>query len=361
MDVAGKYREELIANAKKIAAPGKGILAADESTGTIGKRFDAISVENTEENRQAYRELLFTTEGFEDSISGAILYEETLYQSTKAGEKFVDILNKKDVLVGIKVDKGPVQLAGCATGEMATQGLDGLAERCAKYYEAGARFAKWRAVLIIDTKKNCPSEASIAEVAHGLARYATICQANGLVPIVEPEILMDGDHTLADCVEATTRTIRQVYTECEKFGMLLEGSLLKPNMCTPGQGNESYSKVSPSDIGIATVTALSRSVPAAVPGITFLSGGQGESDATANLNAINAVDTPLARPWNLSFSYGRALQASCLKAWQGKAENVKAAQDTWLALARQNGQAAKGEYKGDGKKSESLYEANYRY
>ncbi|RKO96013.1 fructose-bisphosphate aldolase, partial [Caulochytrium protostelioides] len=336
-----KFREELVATAAAIVAKGKGILAADESTGTIGKRFDPIGVQNNEDNRRAYRELLFTAgPDLGKYVGGCILYEETLFQKAANGKPFTDVLKENGVVIGIKVDKGVVPLSG-TNGETTTQGLDDLAQRCQKYYDAGARFAKWRCVLKIGA--NEPSNLSMLENANVLARYASICQANGLVPIVEPEILMDGDHSLERAVEATSLVLAYVYKALADHKVFLEGTLLKPNMVTPGVDcKKTYSAA---EIGHATVTALRRGVPPAVPGITFLSGGQSEENATLHLNAINQVPGP--KPWALTFSYGRALQASTIKAWAGKTENVKAAQDVLLARAKANSEACQGIYKGD--------------
>ncbi|KAJ6673547.1 FRUCTOSE-BISPHOSPHATE ALDOLASE [Salix viminalis] len=290
-----KYADELIKNAAYIGTPGKGILAADESTGTIGKRLSSINVENVEENRRALRELLFCAPGALPNLSGVILYEETLYQKTASGKLFVD-------------------LAG-TNGETTTQGLDGLGQRCAKYYEAGARFAKWRAVLKIGATE--PSELAIHENAYGLARYAVICQENGLVPIVEPEILVDGSHDIEKCAAVTERVLAACYKALNDHHAILEGTLLKPNMVTPGSDAP---KVAHEVIAEYTIRALQRTVPPAVPAIVFLSGGQSEEEATLNLNAMNKLNTK--KPWSLSFSFGRALQQSTLKAWAGKPENV---------------------------------------
>jgi len=353
-----KYREELIATARAIATPGKGILAADESTGTIGKRFEPVGVENNEANRRAYRELLFTTEGMEQYISGVIMYDETIHQKTEDGTPFVELLKKKGVLTGIKVDKGVKDLRG-THGETYTQGFDDLDVRCQKYYSLGARFAKWRAVLKISVHDSCPSELSIEENTRGLARYAAICQDNGLVPIVEPEILMDGDHTLDVSVKVTQRVLAATYKALHDANVLLEGTLLKPNMVLNGLSNKS---VSPAEVGLATLTVLLRTVPPAVPGITFLSGGQSEEDASLNLNAINQA--PLPRPWNVSFSYGRALQASCIKTWRGNKENIAKAQAVWVERAKANSEAALGKYQGGAggaSASESLFVSNYVY
>ncbi|KAM0989928.1 hypothetical protein ACFX14_008647 [Malus domestica] len=353
----GKYQDELIANAAYIGTPGKGILAADESTGTIGKRLSSIGVENTETNRRALRELLFTTPGALQYLSGVILFEETLYQKTAAGKPFVDVLKEGGVLPGIKVDKGTVELAG-TNGETTTQGLDGLGERCKKYYEAGARFAKWRAVLKIGPTE--PSQLAINENANGLARYAIICQENGLVPIVEPEILVDGSHDIQKCADVTERVLAACYKALNDHHVLLEGTLLKPNMVTPGSDSK---KVAPEVVAEHTVRALQRTMPAAVPAVVFLSGGQSEEDATLNLNAMNKLKAK--KPWTLSFSFGRALQQSTLKAWSGKEENVKKAQEAFLTRAKANSEATLGAYKGDAKlgegAAENLHVKDYKY
>ncbi|WOG98462.1 hypothetical protein DCAR_0417805 [Daucus carota subsp. sativus] len=342
----GKYADELIKNAKYIATPGKGILAADESTGTIGKRLSSINVENVEANRQALRELLFTAPGALAYLSGVILFEETLYQKTSDGKPFVDVL----------VDKGTVDLAG-TNGETTTQGFDSLGARCAEYYKAGARFAKWRAVLKIGVTE--PSELSIQQNAQGLARYAIICQENGLVPIVEPEILTDGSHDIKKCAAATETVLAAVYKALNDQHVLLEGTLLKPNMVTPGSDSP---KVAAEVIAEYTVTALRRTVPPAVPGIVFLSGGQSEEEATVNLDAMNKLE--VLKPWTLSFSFGRALQASTLKTWGGKKENVEKAQAGFLARCKANSDASLGTYGGGsagGVASESLYVKGYKY
>ncbi|GBG91053.1 hypothetical protein CBR_g51787 [Chara braunii] len=356
MAYAGKYADELIATAKKIATPGKGILAADESTGTIGKRLASINVENVESNRRALRELLFTAPGALEYISGVILFEETLFQKSAAGKPFVDMLKEADVVPGIKVDTGVAALAG-TNGETTTQGHDGLGARCAKYYQQGARFAKWRAVLKI--ADGCPSPLAVQSNADGLARYASICQENGLVPIVEPEILIDGSHDIEKSAAVTEKVLAAVYKSLSDHHVLLEGTLLKPNMVTPGSD---AAKVAPEVVGKYTVRTLQRTVPAAVPGIMFLSGGQSEEEATLNLNAMNALEA--TKPWTLSFSYGRALQASTLKAWGGKVENLEAAQKAFFTRAKANGEATLGKYTGaavaDGA-SESLHVKDYKY
>ncbi|CAN4117236.1 unnamed protein product [Withania somnifera] len=353
----GKYADELIKNAAYIGTPGKGILAADESTGTIGKRLSSINVENVESNRRALRELLFCTPGCLQYLSGVILFEETLYQKTAAGKPFVDVLKEGGVLPGIKVDKGTVELPG-TNGETTTQGLDGLAERCQKYYEAGARFAKWRAVLKIGA--NEPSQLAINENANGLARYAVICQQNGLVPIVEPEILVDGPHDINKCADVTERVLAACYKALNDHHVLLEGTLLKPNMVTPGSES---AKVAPEVIAEYTVRALQRTMPAAVPAVVFLSGGQSEEEATVNLNAMNKLQTK--KPWSLSFSFGRALQQSTLKAWAGKEENVQKAQAAFLSRCKANSEATLGKYAGSSNlsedASESLHVKDYKY
>jgi len=356
-----EQREKLSKIAKSIVAPGKGILAADESTGTIGKRFADISLQNTEENRRTYRELLFTAgKDLSHCLGGVILYEETLYQKDSNGKSFVELLHGLGINIGIKVDKGVVPLNG-TRDEGTTQGLDGLGERCAKYSADGCTFAKWRCVIKINQEFGGPTDTAISENAQVLARYASICQANGLVPIVEPEILIDGDHTIATSLRITERVLTCVYKTLVDHHVYLEGSLLKPNMVTPGQLCKE--RASPKEIGLATVTALRRTVPAAVPGITFLSGGQSELQATANLNAINQVD--LLKPWSLTFSYGRALQASVLKAWKGKKENVEEAQKTLLRRARLNSFASRGKYdaneEGGSFAGQSLFVANHQY
>ncbi|TML96743.1 MAG: fructose-bisphosphate aldolase class I [Actinobacteria bacterium] len=328
--------EELQEIARAIVADGKGILAADESSGTIKKRFDSIDVESTEETRRAYRELLFTTEGVEDYISGVILYDETIRQKASDGTPFSRLLQSKGIIPGIKVDTGAKPLAH-AEGETVTEGLDGLRERLAEYHELGARFAKWRAVISIG--EEIPSEYCIWVNAHALARYAALAQEAGLVPIVEPEVLMDGEHTIDRSFEVTSRTLHAVFTELRDQRVQPEGILLKPNMVLPGY--ESSSQVPDDEIANETVRCFLRHVPAAVPGVVFLSGGQSEEEATRRLNAMNAIGP---HPWKLSFSYGRALQATALKAWQGKEENVEAAQQGYYHRAKMNGAATTGTY-----------------
>lgn len=350
--------EELATTAKKLVQPGKGILAADESTQTIKKRFDTIKVENTIEHRAQYRDLLFGAKGLGKFISGAILFEETLYQKNEEGHLLTKLLKDEGIIPGIKVDKGLVDLPR-SHNEKSTQGLDGLAERCQEYYKAGARFAKWRAVLVIDQESGKPSDLSIKETAWGLARYASICQQHRLVPIVEPEILADGNHSVEVCADVTERVLSHVFHALQQHGVLLEGALLKPNMVTAGY--ECPQKSSSADVGFFTARTLKRTVPAALPGIVFLSGGQSEEEATVNLNAINALGP---HPWACSFSYGRALQASVLHTWQGKKENVAKARDVLLKRAEANSQATYGKYKGGAagdQASASLYEKKYVY
>ena len=339
-----KYKDELIKNARYIVQKGKGILAADESTGTIGKRFAGVNVENTEKNRRAYRELLFTAPGLEQYISGTILYDETVYQKTKEGKRFIEVLSSKGILPGIKVDKGTIPIIN-SENETFTQGLDDLGKRCAKYYEEGCRFSKWRAVFRIG--KNTPSLNAIKENASGLARFAIISQENGLVPIVEPEVLCEGEHDIDECANKSEKVFHEVFNTLFDYGVLFEGMLLKPNMIIPGQ--DCKNKVKPEEIALKTVKALCRIVPAAVPGIVFLSGGQSEYEASVNLNCMNLLKD-IRIPWNLSFSYGRALQYSCLKAWAGKNENSKKAQNILLQMAKNNSEATKGMFKGNGKK-----------
>jgi len=354
--VTYKFKDELIKTANHIASAGKGILAADESTGTIGKRLAMINCENTPENRRVYRQLLFTTEGWGEYCAGVILFEEQLFSKADDGTSFVDLIKKAGVIPGIKVDKGTRELP-FHEGEKYTQGLTDLDKRCAKYYEAGARFAKWRNVLKIQNGKI--SETSIKETAWTLARYAGICQNNGLVPIIEPEILMDGDHSLEVNQYWTEKTLAAVYKACSDQNLLLEGTLLKPNMCK--QGKECKNKADIKKEAIATVTALRRTVPAAVPAICFLSGGQSEEEATVMLNLINQQK---GRPWSCTFSFGRALQQTCLKAWMGKKENIKAGQAGFMKRAKANSQAQLGKYDGsaaDKDSKNSLYEKGYTY
>ena len=331
----------LAATAKAMVAPGKGILAADESTGTIEKRFASIKVENAEENRRAYRDMLFSSKGLSQSISGVILYDETIRQKSANGTPFVELLAKNGILPGIKVDTGAKDLALCP-GEKVTEGLDGLAKRCVEYVKMGARFAKWRAVITIG--QDIPSSTCIAANAHALARYAAICQAAGLVPIVEPEVLMDGDHTIERCEEVTEWTLNAVYEALYLNRVTLEHSVLKPSMVISGKDCPRQAGVE--EVAERTVRILKRAVPAAVAGIVFLSGGQSDEVATAHLNAMNRMFAGHL-PWPLSFSYGRALQHPALQAWKGSAANVTAAQAALLHRSRMNGLAALGKYSAD--------------
>jgi fructose-bisphosphate aldolase class I len=334
-----ELKKELAEIAAAIVAPGKGILAADESTATIGKRLQSINVENNEDNRRAYRELLFSTnkDVIGNHVSGVILFHETLYQKASDGTPFVQLLKERNIIPGIKVDKGVVPLFG-TDDECTTQGLDDLQARCIQYKKDGCHFAKWRCVLKI--KKDCPSKLAILENANVLARYASICQSARIVPIVEPEILPDGDHDLQRCQQVTEEVLAAVYKALADHHVYLEGTLLKPNMVTPGQSCPK--KATPQEIAAATVTALSRTVPPAVPGVTFLSGGQSEEEASVNLDAINKF--PGKKPWALTFSYGRALQASVLQAWAGKKEQIGAAQEELIKRAKANGAACQGKY-----------------
>lgn len=351
-------KAELSSIAKKIVEGGRGILAADESSGTMGKRLDQINVKNVEENRRQYRKLLFTSgEQMSKSIGGVILFHETLYQQDDDGTYLRDYLKNKGIVRGIKVDKGVVPLAG-TFNECTTQGLDGLGERCAQYKKDGCDFAKWRCVLKITEKT--PSQLAINENANVLARYASICQQHGIVPIVEPEILPDGTHDLERCQYVTEKVLAACYKALSDHHVYLEGTLLKPNMVTAG--HSCPIKYTPQQVAEATVTALRRTVPCIMPGVVFLSGGQSEEEATANLNAINNV--PGIKPWALSFSYGRALQASVLSAWAGKAENGDAAKKAFLYRAQMNSLAAKGKYEGEvagGAAAQSLYVENHQY
>ena len=323
--------------ARALVAPGKGILAADESSGTIKKRFDSIGCESTEDRRRAYREMLFTTAGASDHVSGVILFDETIRQNASDGRPLAKILESQGIIPGIKVDKGAVQLAK-SPEELVTDGLDGLRARLVEYRELGARFAKWRAVITIGA--HIPSRLCLATNAHALARYAALCQDEGIVPIVEPEVLMDGDHSLERCYQVTCDTLHAVFGELYAQRVELEGMLLKPNMVIPGKGHASY-PVSPETIADATISCFKMTVPAAVPGIVFLSGGQGDEEATANLNAINAKGP---HPWQLSFSYGRALQHASLQAWKGADANMAAGQAAYLHRAHMNGLARSGSY-----------------
>jgi fructose-bisphosphate aldolase class I len=334
-----------LADLNKVAlamvAPGKGILAADESSGTIKKRFDDINVVSTEETRRDYREMLFrSSEAMSQYVSGVILYDETIWQNAKDGTPLIKIIEQSGAIPGIKVDEGTQALANCP-GELVTVGLDKLAERLKKYYEAGARFAKWRAVIDINGY-NIPSMTAIHVNAHALARYAALCQAAQIVPIVEPEVLMDGDHDIDRCQEVTTRVLNKTFQELRIQRVALEGMILKPNMVVPGKKSKNQASVE--EVAERTIRLLKACVPAAVPGIAFLSGGQSDEDATAHLDAMNRIG---GLPWRLTFSYGRALQAAPQKAWSGKAENVSAGQQAFIHRARMNSLATRGEWKAD--------------
>src|SRR6476619_2647832 len=330
---------ELNRIAEAMVAPGRGILAADESTGTIKKRFDAIGVESTEDNRRDYREMLFRAADAMKNISGVILYDETIWQKGKDGTPLVEIIKKAGSLPGIKVDEGTKPLPGCPN-ELITIGLDKLADRLTKYYEQGARFAKWRAV--IDIGSGIPTATAIHTNTHALARHAALCQAAQIVPIVEPEVLMDGDHDIDRCYEVTQRVLNKTFQELRIQRVALEGMVLKPNMVVAGK--KSAKQASVAEVAEKTVRLLKNCVPAAVPGIAFLSGGQSDEEATAHLDAMNRIG---GLPWRLTFSYGRALQAAPQKAWSGKAENVAAGQRAFTHRARMNSLATKGEWKAD--------------
>ena len=328
---------ELNRIALAMVTPGKGILAADESTGTIKKRFEAIKVESTEQNRRDYREMLFrSAEAMKQFISGVILYDETIWQNAADGTPLVKLIEQSGAIPGIKVDEGTQALPACP-GELVTVGLDKLAERLKKYHERGARFAKWRAV--IDIGAHIPTETAIRANAHALARYAALCQAAEIVPIVEPEVLMDGDHDIDRCYEVTQRVLNRTFQELRVQRVALEGMVLKPNMAIAGK--KSAKRASVDEVAEKTVRMLKHCVPAAVPGIAFLSGGQSDEEATAHLNAMNRLG-PL--PWRLTFSYGRALQAAPQKAWSGKPENLAAGQRAFAHRARMNGLASTGEW-----------------
>jgi fructose-bisphosphate aldolase, class I len=329
--------EDLKGIANAIVAPNKGVLAADESGPTIKKRFDSIKVESTEENRRRYREILFTAEGIERYIGGVILYDETLRQNTRDGTPFAKLLSNRGIIPGIKVDQGAKSLA-LYSGDKVTEGLDGLRERLLEYQQLGAQFAKWRAVIEID-EREIPSLFCIHANAHALARYAALCQEIGLVPIVEPEVLMDGSHGIERCEAVTAQVLEAVFAELNAHRIQFEGMLLKPNMVIAGK--KCVQQNSLQEVAVATLRCLKRYVPAAVPGIVFLSGGQSAEEATDHLNAMNAMGS---YPWQVSFSYGRALQAPVLAAWQGQEANVATAQQALLTRCRLNGLARDGKY-----------------
>jgi len=355
----GIYADELCQTAAAMVLPGKGLLACDESTGTVGSRLEAIGLENNEDNRRTWRNLLFTTEGIGEYISGAILFEETLFQNDPNGKPFVDVLKGNNIIPGIKVDTGLKPLACGGAGENWCTGLDSLNERCSNYYDQGARFAKWRTALKIDVANGCPTDLAIDVAAQDLARYARICQQNGLVPIVEPEILIDGTHDLETTARVQERVLSTVYMKLQDNGVLLEGSLLKPSMTVPGV--ECPDKSDPATIAKMTVQTLDRCLPPAMPGVTFLSGGISEEDSSLYLNEINKLQRKGA--FALTFSYSRALQSSCIKIWGGKEENYKKAQDQLLARAQANSEASLGKYVPGSQPSieESLFVKNYVY
>lgn len=330
--------EQLEDIALAMVAPGKGIIAIDESNTTIKKRFDAVGIPDNEENRRAYREMLLTAPGLGEHISGAILYDETIRQKTKAGVPFTKVMRDAGIIPGIKVDKGTHNLAG-NPGEVVTEGLDGLRERLKEYYTLGARFAKWRAVIAIG--EDIPTGTCIEANCHALARYAALCQEQGLVPMVEPEVLMDGEHDIETCYEVTEVVLRSLFGALYDFNVQLEGTILKASMVLPGKDCEEQVEID--DVAAATVRCLKSAVPASLPGIVFLSGGQSDADATAHLNAINRMGP---HPWPLSFSYGRAMQTAALQLWaKDMSGNFAAAQKIVAQRARDNGMAALGKWK----------------
>lgn len=328
--------------AKALVAPAKGILAADESTNTITRRFDSINTESTEQNRRDYRELLFRTPGANEFISGVILYDETLRQRGADGTPIVDILQDQGIIPGIKVDKSTHRLPN-TDGEVITEGLDGLRDRLAEYYEIGARFAKWRAVINIG--EDIPSQYCIDANAHALARYAALSQEAGLVPIVEPEAMMDGDHSIERCHEVTLNALHTTYDQLARHRVDLSGTLLKPNMVISGK--DAADRADAQEVAERTLDAFMREVPAAVPGIVFLSGGQTDDEATENLQAISVAAREMNTPWELSYSYGRALQAAPLNAWGGSAANTEAAQQEFYRRAMLVSAARQGKYTPD--------------
>lgn len=338
MQMSQEIRTRLEATAKALVADGKGILAADESTSTITKRFQAVGIESTETTRRDYRHLLFTAPGMESTISGVILYDETLRQKAPDGTPLTQVLASRGVLAGIKVDTGAKDLAGCP-GEKITEGLDGLRERLAEYHALGARFAKWRAVITIGrgVQGPLPSYTCLSANAHALGRYAMLCQEAGIVPIVEPEVLMDGEHDIQTCERVTRMAWMTLFEQLTIQGVYLPGILLKPSMIISGKSSENRAK--PEEVARRTVMGLRDHVPPAVPGIVFLSGGQSPAEATEHLRLMNAFGP---QPWKLSFSYGRALQEPALAAWAGKAANVQAAQTAFLKVAKANHAAALG-------------------
>ena len=328
--------QELETVARAMVAKGKGILAADESSGTIKRRFDSIKIESNEDTRRAYREMLLTTKGIEEAISGVILFDETIRTATSDGTPFPQVLSKKGIMPGIKVDKGPVDIPGFP-GEVVTEGLDGLRGRVKEYKELGAKFTKWRAVITIGD--GIPTATCIEANAHALARYAALCQEGGLVPIVEPEVLLDGSHTIERCEEVTQETLKVVFSTLVDHRVHLEGMILKPSMVVSGKDCPRQAGVE--EVAERTIRCLKRTVPSAVPGIAFLSGGQSAESATEHLNAMNSMGP---HPWEVAFSYARALQDPALKAWKGQASNVPAAQKIFYHRAKCNGAARYGKY-----------------
>lgn len=331
--------KKLAAAAQALVTPGKGILAADESSGTIKRRFDSINVESTEDSRRNYREMLFRTDDVENWISGVILYDETARQKGEDGIPLVRVLSNRGIVPGIKVDKGTQPLAG-SPGELITEGLDGLGQRLAEYYGMGLGFAKWRAVITVG--EGIPTLYCIEANAHALARYAAVSQHAGLVPIVEPEVLMDGDHSIDDCYAATKATLQETFAQLSRQGVALGGMLLKPNMVV--SGSSASNRADPATVAAMTVECFKQTIPAAMPGVVFLSGGQTDNEATVNLNAINLEAAKVGVPWALSFSFGRGLQSAPLKAWGGKAEHVPAAQAAFKLRARLTSAAQLGKY-----------------
>jgi len=354
-----EYADELKATAATLTAPGKGLLACDESNGTVGTRLESIGLENVEDVRREWRELLFRADGLGKYVSGAILFEETLYQNAEDGTAFVDVLKEAGIVSGIKVDTGLKPLCGAGDEETWCSGLDNLKDKCDEHYERGARFAKWRTALRINTEKGFPTDYAIDEAAHGLSRYARICQEAGLVPIVEPEILIDGDHDIATTVVIQEKILSTVYKKLAECGVMLEGTLLKPSMTV--NGVDCKNPAAPEEVAAMTVQTLERTVPAAMPGVTFLSGGISEEDSSIYLNEINKIDRK--GPWALTFSFSRAMQTSCLKTWDGEKENVEAAQKQLVARAQANSEASLGVYKPGSQPTlgESLYVKNYVY
>ncbi|WP_158795768.1 class I fructose-bisphosphate aldolase [Pedobacter sp. L105] len=332
--------QQLINTAKAMVADHKGLVAIDESVATLNKRFEGSGIEQTEENRRAYREVLITTPGIGEYINGAILFDETVYQKTASGTPFLEVMNKAGIIPGIKLDEGTEDLAGFP-GEKVTKGLDDLAERLTGYAKLGLKFAKWRAVILIDGL-TLPSDACLVSNAHALARYAAACQRAGIVPIVEPEVIMDGDHNIERCAEVTEKALRILFEQLYLLKVELGGLILKPNMILPGAG--SAQKVDADRVAALTVQTLRNAVPATVSGVAFLSGGQDALAATKNLNAIN-LTYKAELPWPVTYSFSRALHQPALELWKGKAENVKAAQESFLELAKANRLARKGEFK----------------